>query len=122
MADNDDRSEFWREKSHRARKTHICEECGRVISIGEVYWYGFGKQDGYIYDSKTCEHCRVASDWLLRNCNGFIYGAIIEDLKEHAEGSLPMLRIVVGARRSWRSFQDPTKLLPIPIDPPDMGI
>jgi hypothetical protein len=122
MVDDADPPEFWREKSHHARKAHMCEECGRVISPGEVYWYGFGKQNGYTYDSKTCAHCRVLSDWLVRNCNGYLYGAIIDDFQHHAEGSLPMLRIVVGARRRWRSFQDQARLLPIPTDPPDMGV
>jgi hypothetical protein len=121
MADDGDAPEFWREKSHRARKPHKCEECGREISPGEVYWYGFGKQEGSTYDSRTCAHCRVASNWLLRNCNGFVYGAMIDDLRDHAEGSMPMLRIVVGARRRWRNFQEPAGLLPIPTDPPDMG-
>ena len=120
MADYGDGPEFWREKSQTARKGHHCEECGRSILPGEAYWYGFGKQDGHTYGSKTCTHCHVASQWLIRNCNGFLYSAVIEDFGAHATANLPMLRIVVGARRKWRSFYAPTKLMPVPADPPDM--
>ena len=120
MADYGDRPEFWSEKSQTARKEHRCEECHRTIRAGEVYWCGFGKQEGSTYSSKTCSHCRVASDWLCRNCHGFLYSKVIEDFGEHAEANLPMLRIVVGASRKWQSFTDPARLLPVPADPPDM--
>jgi hypothetical protein len=45
---------------------------------------------------------------------------VIEDFGNHATANIPMLRIVVGARRKWCSFVDPSQLLPVPIDPPDM--
>ena len=121
MIDDGCRPEFWSEKMIvSARKEHKCEECGRNIGAGEPYWYGFGKQDGYTYDSKTCRHCRVIADWLLRNCNGFMYTAMVDDFRNHAEGTVSMLRLVVGARRKWRRFSDPSRLMPVPADPPDM--
>lgn len=121
MIDNGDRPEFWSEKTIRkSRKDHKCGECGRIIAIGEPYWYGFGKQDGYTYDAKTCQHCRIIANWLRRNCNGFIYSAMVEDFGNHAEGGIDMLRLVVGARRQWRSFNDRNVLLPLPRDPKDM--
>ena len=120
MIEYGDGPEFWHEKSQTARKEHRCDECSRQIRRGEVYWYAFGKCDGYTYEAKTCSHCRVACEWLNRNCHGFVYQAVIEDFGEHAEDNLPMLRIVVGARRQWQSFADPSRLLPVPADPPDM--
>lgn len=121
MIDDGDRPEFWSEKSIRkSRKEHKCEECGRAIAVGEPCWYGFGKQDGYTYSSRTCTHCRVIADWLLRNCRGFVYGAMIEDFGNHAEANVAMLRIVVGARRGWRRFGDRAQLMAVPSAPADM--
>lgn len=116
-----DVNSFYLEQERRARKTHRCRECYREIGVGEVYLIASGKSDGSVWASKMCAHCRVASEWLVRNCNGFIFGAVIEDVHEHAEGDLPLLKLVVGARRGWRSFVDPDRLLPVPLDPPDMG-
>ena len=111
--------EFWREKSQRARKEHQCMECGRPVLPGETYWNGFGKSEGNTYDWQCCRHCHIAADWLLANCNGFMCHAVIEDFHEHAEANQLMLRIVVGARRKWRSFGDSKALLPVPTYPAD---
>lgn len=122
MFDPCDGPEFWSEKRIlRARKEHRCDECNRKIVIGESYWYAFGKQESHTYTGITCLHCRVIAEWLLRNCDGFVYEAMVEDFGNHAEGSIDMLRLVVGAKRQWKSFNDPSKLMPIPSNPRDMG-
>lgn len=112
--------EFWREEARRARKQHKCQECNRLVAKGEHYWFHASKHDGKFHSSKMCAHCRVAAQWLLRNCRGYLYTQVIEDLQEHAEANLAMLRLVVGANRKWRSFANPAVLMPIPTDPPDM--
>ena len=116
----DDPTIGWSEKIRHARKDHICRECGRDIKKGERYWYASGISDKRPFDSKTCEHCHVISDWLSVNCAGYLYSEQLEDFSEHAEASQKMLRLVVGARRRWRSFSDPMKRLPIPAYPGDM--
>jgi hypothetical protein len=114
--------EFWSErKIASSRKEHRCDECFRTIRIGEPYWSAFGKQDGGTYTGTTCRHCRVIAEWLVRNCNGFLYSEIVEDFGNHAEGSIDMLRLVVSARRKWSSFADPERLLPVPRAPADMA-
>ena len=111
----------WSETFRLARKDHWCGECGRTITAGEHYWYASGVSDHRGFSAKTCEHCHVMSEWLVNNCMGYIYSQQVEDFREHSEACLPMLRIVVGARRKWKSFADPARLLPLPVYPPDMG-
>lgn len=120
MIDGAEGSEFGGHVHHKARKPHWCEECGREISCGERYRYASGKACGYFWTSKMCEHCEVAAAWLIKNCRGFVYAGVIEDLQEHAEQQFGMLRLVVGAKRQWRSFADPAKLMPVQPYPRDM--
>ncbi len=110
----------WNEKLRVARKPHKCGECGRAIGAGESYWYASGVHEGHGFDAKTCAHCHVVSEWLMSNCNGYIYGGQLDDFSEHSEACLPMLRLVVGARRQWKAFNDPARLLPLPMYPGDM--
>lgn len=114
-------SEFYRVSFPVARKDHTCQECGRKIAFGEKYHAAAGKSEGTMWTAKVCVHCQVAAGWLAKNCGGYLYHAIIEDIGNHAEGNISMLRIVVGARRKWRSFADPGRLLPIPSMPPDIN-
>jgi hypothetical protein len=116
----DEQTVGWSETHRTARKDHRCGECARSISKGETYWYASGVHGRRGFSAKTCDHCHIASDWLTANCSGYMYGSQIEDIHEHAEANIPMLRIVVGARRQWKSFSDPSRLLPAPIYPEDM--
>jgi hypothetical protein len=112
----------WSRHAHRvARVPHRCGECGRTISPGEQYKFATGLSDDSIWIAKVCQHCLVAAEWLNQNCGGYLYHAIHEDFREHADGNLAMLRIVVGAGRRWRSFADPARLLPVPALPPEMN-
>lgn len=103
-----------------ARKPHKCEECWREIRRGERYRLASGKMDSRMWSAKTCAHCDIPRQWLEANCDGYLYSQVIGDFMEHAEANMPMLRIVAGARRKWRSFGDPAQLLPIPVYPQDM--
>lgn len=114
MVDQGDGPSFWTETQFRARKVHRCCECYRDIKAGEQYWKSFGVNDGTASSDKMCEHCRVPAQWLSKSCGGFLYSMVEEDIREHATGNLPLLRFVVGMRRKWRSFTDPSRLLPVP--------
>lgn len=121
MIDNGDDETKWSRHEHRvARKHHRCDECSRTISPGEQYKFATGLSDDSVWTAKVCRHCLVAAEWLSANCSGYLYHAIHEDFAEHAGGNLAMLRIVVGARRQWRSFGDPMRLLPVPGCPGEM--
>ncbi len=60
MIDDLDPVEFAKSEFRRARKEHTCEECSRVIRIGERYRYCFMLADGDNYQFAACEHCIVA--------------------------------------------------------------
>lgn len=112
----DGRLEFYRAKMVKARKAHRCEECGRVISLGEIHHSASGKFDGKVETYRTCAHCRVAGEWLERECGGHLIGGISEDIHEHwLEGGygIGLIRLGVGIRRQWARF-DGAGLMPIP--------
>lgn len=99
--------DFMRKLERTARKDHKCSECGRVIAKGESYEYVTGKGDGYIFDAKTCTHCMWARQWLVVQCDGFLYHGVFEDLEEHWTEepilrSLDLGRRIVGMKRRWR--------------------
>lgn len=101
----------------RARKAHRCGECGRRIEPGETYRKTSVIGDGF-YSGKTCAHCEPAAEWLLKNCHGYIFGGVHEDLREHVLcGAVPtfgaVARMTVGIARGWRRF-DGAGLMPIP--------
>ena len=114
-------AEIIQRKPVKARKDHVCHECHRVISKGEPYLYEFYYYDGRAFTHKTCEHCKVGREWLMNNCNGFIYGEVNDDIQEHAEEvssfnkrmAIQLYRYSVGRRRKWRSFRE--GLLPVPV-------
>lgn len=103
------------ENIRQARKEHKCAECNRAIEPGEKYLV-----ESYIYDGeftmhKTCTHCQVARDWLAKECGGWLYSGVYEDIREHvSEGcyGLPVARLAAGMRRRWRLRDQ--KLMPIP--------
>lgn len=86
-----------------ARKIHACGECWRKITPGERYANAAGLTEGTWWHAKMCIHCDVAARWLLRNCDGFLYGGVADDFSSHAEGNFGMLRVVVGMRKKWKN-------------------
>lgn len=94
-------------KLRRARKPHKCMECHRVIQAKEQYEHMVYKWDGEIVNRKLCLHCRVAENWLEKECHGFLYGRVQEDIVEHAESGnygMPLARLAVGMRRQWEKI------------------
>lgn len=64
----------------KARKTHVCTECGEKIEKGEKYEYVAGLWDGHWDTFKTCNIClRIRKDVC---CDGFVYGELREIIRE----------------------------------------
>lgn len=112
-------AEFCAVRERRAAKEHRCEECGRTIPVGERYSYASGKFEGDFFDAKQCVHCAAAAGWLLKECHGFLYGGVLEDLEEHRYNGYPfaktmgLMRLIVGIRRDWKRF-DGRGLMAVP--------
>jgi hypothetical protein len=71
----------------KARKSHVCNECGREIAVGEKYEYVFGVWEGDPGVYKTCSDCLSARSvffcggtWLYGQIWGLIYEALQESL------------------------------------------
>ena len=111
-------------KDRKAAKMHLCSECGREIALGETYHYETTIFEGSRDSSKTCAHCMVGREWLIKNCGGFIYGEVIEEIQEHGDEypklRLPLYRVVAGARRKWQRFGN--GLMTVPKMPPPISV
>jgi hypothetical protein len=101
-----------------SRKARKCEECNRPISVGEPYRSASMLYDGAWSTFDTCLHCMASQNWLIAQCGGFLHGGVDLDLVGHldeldfAPGErTALMRLIVGMRRQWRSFRDPTILM-----------
>lgn len=102
-----------------AKAAHRCAECRRVIEPGERYLRERYMWDGEFTLHKTCAHCEVARDWLWKECGGWLYGGIEEDIREHCFGhgyGMGLYRLAVGMAWKWRTPRG--RLLPVPAVPP----
>lgn len=117
--DGADPSDFYSEKTRRARKEHRCEECGRKIAVGESHHYAFVVAEGLGDSYRTCAHCCAGQSWLSRECGGWIFGSVGEELQEHAydypEIAIPLRRLYLAMRRQWRYFDG--SLMKVPSTP-----
>lgn len=70
-----DSNDFHSEKMVKAKKEHVCRECGRAILIGERYEYVFAKSEDHSFTVKTCSECVE-----IRNCFmcSWHYGRVFE--------------------------------------------
>lgn len=100
-----------------AAKDHKCTECNRTITKGEKYKHDSALYDGSWSTYKTCQHCQTGMKWLEKECGGYIWTEVIEEIHEHADEypkmAFPLLKFVVGARRKWKGFGD-NSMMPIP--------
>ncbi len=118
MIDNCDRPEFCCTSMVKARKPHKCGDCRRVIQPGEQYERVFGKWDGQTDSHKTCTHCVEASKWLTRECGGYVFGGIREDLREHwgeekHYRTRELAKLIWGMKRKWTNRRG--GLMPLPV-------
>lgn len=119
MWDVGDGPQVYRHRVVKARKPHTCVECGRQIEIGERYHYDFQVYDGDPFCAHTCEHCRVAEKWLIRECGGYLIHAVWEDIRDHIVEyprlRFPLGRLMVRMNKKWRDANG--SLFPLPAVP-----
>lgn len=94
------------DKVRKARREHRCDECRRVIGVGEHYEYVSGIYDGGFVSNKTCRHCLDAREWLSLVCGGWLYCDVLEDLQEHTHESPELvgnwlMHTIASMRRGW---------------------
>ena len=100
----------------RAKVAHRCAECRREIAPGETYLREtFLDEDREMVTHKTCAHCQIVREWLLRECGGWLYSGIAEDIGDHAGYGMPVARLVVGINRQW--YRIDGSLMPVPTLP-----
>jgi hypothetical protein len=107
--------DFYCSRMVKAKKNHTCQECDRLINIGEKYQYVSGKWGGIISTFKTCSHCVVAQEWMIKNCGYWEHGNLHDEIIEHAcdYEKMELYRLAVGMRRSWKKFKS-NELMSIP--------
>lgn len=76
-----EKSEFHNSKIVKARKIHICIECGEKIINDIQYEYTVGLWNEKFYTYKTCLDCLSIRNSFF--CDRWGYGVIFEDLWEH---------------------------------------
>lgn len=122
--DDAERVEIFQNADRKARKECKCSECWRVIAPGEVYRYEAGKCEGEFETYRTCSHCMVGRQWLLKNCHGYIYTQVLEEIREHAEEypkiALGLYKISFGGSRKWQRKRG--GLMPLPKMPRDISV
>lgn len=118
MVDDGDYAEVYVRRDRRARKPHRCYECARVIAPGEGYEEARSLYPDGWSTFRTCAHCQVVQAWLRRECDGFLHGGTLEDLRSHwweddLLRGMELGRLVVGSRRGWKR-RDGAGLMPVP--------
>lgn len=63
MCDCGDGPSTYRETRPKARKSHKCCECGRMIQPGETYRHLWGVWEGEAKTFKTCDACQDLDAW-----------------------------------------------------------
>lgn len=97
-----------------ARKPHKCFECYRIIDSGELYLTENGLFDGEFVKYVTCPQCLIVRHWLKKECGGFLYEGIGEDLEQHMQEysinstiRFALGRLVIGMRSKWENRKMP---------------
>ena len=90
-----------------ARKAHKCFECNRTIEPGEQYEYMTGLYHDHWDTFRTCAHCLAGRVFIERECHGWLYGAVLDDIIEHWEEnnllrSWSLAKLTWLARNRWR--------------------
>lgn len=102
-----------------AKKRHKCDECHGPIIPGDRYEYAAGKQEGEMWDSKTCPRCLALIDWIKAHVPCFcrLYGGLFEDermpemvekARETPGFAFGILRRIVAIERAKRAPSDTT--------------
>ncbi len=120
-ADGGDTPTICRTKKVQARKPHRCAECRRTIEPGETYEYTFMVFEGSGDSYRVCAQCLVACRWLARNCGGYLFHEVREEIEEHAVEypalGEPLRALAAAMRAGWRG-SDGVLMAPLPLPPP----
>lgn len=104
--------------TRKAAKPHVCTDCFRQIEKGESYRYTFMILEEGPMTFRLCQHCQVGAAWLTRECRGYVYEQIREELEEHAQEypdiAAGLAPLIEGMRTKWAG---PDGLLPVPALP-----
>lgn len=65
----------------KARKQHVCDECGRTIKPGERYEHISGIWDGHADSNKTCLGCKAIRNLFF--CDLWVYGEVWNAVDDH---------------------------------------
>ena len=109
-------SSFYTSTKRKAKKSHRCDECHSPILPGEVYEYAAGKQDGDMWDSKTCPRCLALVDFIRAHvpCYCRMHGDLLEDRLQDLVGqaqqtpgfAFGIMRRVVAINRNKYAKQE----------------
>jgi hypothetical protein len=80
--DSDGYFEFLEQDVRKSRKERTCEECQRVIAVGERYEASRGKWEGEFWTWTCCLLCAEIAETFY--CDGRMYGRLWEDMQEAA--------------------------------------
>jgi hypothetical protein len=69
-------ADLYRESTPKARKQHVCCECGATIDPGETYQRVEGMWDGRFYTFKTCDFCAQVRLKAEHDVNGYGYHGV----------------------------------------------
>ena len=79
-----DPARVYRSAIRKARKPHVCCECGGTIAVGERHEYVTANWEGTWCDFRTCPDCVVIRCNLARregSCGGWLHGGMLEELE-----------------------------------------
>ncbi len=71
---------FYSETLAKARKPHVCCECGEAIPVGVIYQRATGKSDGEVWTAKSCAACAEIRKAFV--CGSWTFGMLWESIEE----------------------------------------
>jgi hypothetical protein len=106
MVHEADPAKFYNVRSRKAGQQRRCSECRKTIRRGERYEHASLLMEGYGWETfSTCQKCQAARQWLKRECGGWCYGGVLEDLIDHwNEGCHgdDLGELISGMKRKWQ--------------------
>lgn len=79
-----DRPQAFRAVTRKARKEHVCCECGAFIEVGDEYEYVSGIWNDTAASFKTCESCATVRQALEpHTCEGIAFGEVEYMVQEY---------------------------------------
>ena len=73
-------TDFYAERTVRAKKPHVCCECGRTIGLGEQHEYVSAKCEGEFFTERTCGECAEIRKAFV--CGSWVLGELWESMRD----------------------------------------